>query len=179
MMVIADQPIRATMYKYQFTSTVEDLLEAEEAERTGRLARAPFRWVIVLLGVAWLVAGVLAFDWSNPSWRPIVWMLLGTGVIYYFIIKSYFRRRQIKEYNASQQDLVLEFHDTYIKLEVSGVDEFTRKWEDLVEFINARKGIIFYFSDGVVNWIPNRVFADREERNRFINFVQRHQSKES
>lgn len=52
------------MYKYQFTSTVEDLLEAEEAEeaeRTVRSARAPFRWIIASLGVAWLVAGVLAF----------------------------------------------------------------------------------------------------------------------
>ncbi len=167
------------MYKYQFTSTVEDLLEAEEAERTARSARAPFRWVIALLGVAWLVAGVLAFDWSNPSWRPVVWLLLGTGVIYYFVVRPYLRRSRIKENNAPEQDLALEFHDDYMKLGVSGVGEFTRKWEDLVEFIDARKGVIFCFSDGVVNWIPDRVFADGEERNRFVEFIQKHQNQES
>ncbi len=161
------------MYKYQFTSTVEDLLEAEEAERAACSARARFRWVIALLGVAWLVAGVLAFDWSNPSWRPVVWLLLGVGVIYYFVVRPYLRRSRIKENNAPQQDLILEFHDDYMKLEVSGVGKFTRKWEELVEFVDARKGIIFYFSDGVVNWIPDRVFADGGERNRFIEFIQR------
>lgn len=163
------------MYKYQFTSTVEDLLEAEEAERTARSARAPFRWLIALLGVAWLVAGVFAFDWSNLSWRPVVWLLLGVGVIYCFIFRTYLRRSRIKENNAPQQDIALEFHDDYMKLEISSVGEFTRKWEELVEFIDARKGIIFYFSDGVVNWIPDRVFADGEERNRFIEFIQEHQ----
>ncbi len=167
------------MYKYQFTSTVEDLLEAEEAERTARSARVPFRWVIALLGVTWLVAGVLAFDWSNPSWRPVVWLLLGTGVIYYFVVRPYLRRNRIKENNAPEQDLALEFHDDYMKLEVSGVGEFTRKWEELVEFIDARKGVIFYFSDGVVNWVPDRVFADGEERNRFVEFIQRHRNQES
>ncbi len=167
------------MYKYQFTSTVEDLLEAEEAEITARSARAPFRWVIALLGVAWLVSGILAFDWSNPGWRPVVWLLLGIGIIYYFIVRPYLRRSRIKEDNAPEQALALEFYDDYMKLEVSGVGEYTRKWEELVEFIDARKGVIFYFSDGVVNWIPDRVFADGEERNRFVEFIQRHQNQES
>jgi len=160
------------VYKYQFTSTLEDLLEAEEAERTARLARAPFRWVIALLGVAWLVASVLAFTWSSPSWRTVVWLLLGIGVIYYFVARPYLRRSRINENNAPQQDLDLEFHEDYIKLEISGVGEFTRKWEELVEFIDTPKGIIFCFSDGVVNWIPDRVFADGEERKRFVEFIQ-------
>ena len=160
------------MYKYQFTSTVEDLLEAEEAERTARSARAPFRWIIALLGVAWLVAGVLAFDWSNPNWRPIVWLFLGIGVIYYFIVRPYLRRSRIKENNASRRNIDLEFYDDYMKFEISGVGEFTRKWEELVECIDTPKGIIFYFRDGVVNWIPDRVFADGEERKRFVEFVQ-------
>lgn len=165
------------MYKYQFTGTVEDLLEAEEAERTARSARAPFRWVVALLGIAWLVAGVIAFDWSNLSWRPVVWILLGIGVLYYFVIRPYLRRSRIKESNAPKQDLVLEFHDDCIKLGISGVGDFTRKWEELVEFIDARKGIIFYFSDGVVNWIPDRVFTDKGERNKFIEFLQEHQNR--
>lgn len=164
------------MYKYQFTSTIEDLLEAEEVERTARSARAPFRWGITLLGAVWLVAGVLAFDWDNPSWRPVIWLLLGVGVIYYFVIRPYVRRSRIKENNEPQQDLVLEFRDDCIKLDITGVGEFTRKWDELVESIDAYKGIIFYFSDGVVNWMPNRVFSDEGERSKFIEFIQEHQN---
>lgn len=160
------------MYKYQFVSTVEDLLEAEEAERTYRSARAPFRWIIALLGVAWLTMGVLAFDWSTPSWRPVVWLFLGVGVIYYFVVKPYARRNRIRKSNARQQDVAIEFYDEIIKISISGIGDFTRKWEDLVEFIDTHKGIIFYFSDGVVNWIPERVLSDKEERNKFIDFLQ-------
>jgi len=87
------------MYKYQFTSTVEDLLEAEEAERTVRSARAPFRWGIVLLGAISFSAGILAFDWANPSWRPIIWLLIGVGIIYYFVIRPYMLRGRIKKNN--------------------------------------------------------------------------------
>lgn len=167
------------MYRYQFTSTVEDLLEAEEAERTACSVRAPFRWVIALFGGAWLVAGVIAFDWSNFSWRPIVWLLLGIGILYYFVIRPYLRRSRIKENNAPQQDLILAFDDDSVNLEISGVGNFTRKWEELVDFIDTQKGIIFYFSDGVVNWLPDRVFSDRGERSQFIEFLQQHQVQES
>lgn len=165
------------MYKYQFTSTVEDLLEAEEAERTAHSVRLPFRWAIALLGVVWLVAGVIAFEWSDPGWRPVVWLLLGIGVIYYFVIKPYLRRSQIKESNAPQQDLALEFNDDFIILGIRGTGEFTRKWEELVEFIDTRKGVIFYFSDGVVNWLPSRVFTENNERNKFIEFLKKHHDK--
>ena len=167
------------MYKYQFNSKVADLLDAEEAERAAHLARAPFRWVIALLGIAWLIAGVLALDWSNPNWRPVVWLLLGAGVIYSLFARPYIRRRRIKRNNAPQQDIALEFYDDYMKIEVKGVGEFTRKWEELVEFIVARKGLICCFSDGIMNWIPNRAFSDEEERNRFIEFIQKHQNPKS
>lgn len=167
------------MYKYQFNSKVDDLLEAEEAERAAHLARAPFRWVIALLGIAWLIAGVFAFDWSNPNWRPVVWLLLGAGVIYSHFGSPYLRRRRIKGSNAPQQDIALEFNDDYMKIEVKGVGEFIRKWEELVEFIDARKGLIFCFSDGIMNWIPNRVFFDAEERNRFIEFIRKHQNQKT
>lgn len=125
-----------------------------------------------MLGVALLLAGMLAFDWSSPNWRAIVWFFLGVGVIYYFVAKPWARRRRIKKSNEPQQDLALEFHDDHIKLAIGGVGDFIRKWGELVEFIDTRKGIIFYFSDGVVNWLPKRVFTDDQERLKFVEFLQ-------
>lgn len=140
--------------------------------------RAPFRWIIALLGIAWLVAGVMVFDWSNPTWRPVVWLFLGIAVVYYFAIRPYMRRSRIKKGNAPQQDLALEFHDEGIKLDISGVGDLTRKWEELVEFVDSQKGVIFYFNDGVVNWLPDRVFPDEVERNKFIEFLHERQNHE-
>jgi hypothetical protein len=163
------------MFRYQFTSTVEDLLEAEEAERTARSVRASFRWLIVIFGVAWLVIGVIAFDFNKPVWRPIVWVLIGLGILYFFAIKPYFTRSRIKQNNAARQDLILEFDDDSLRLQISGVGSFTRRWEEFTGFTDTNKGILFYFSDGIVNWIPNRVFSGTSERNNFIEFLKSHE----
>lgn len=166
------------VHRYRFTSTVSDLLEAEEAERTARSVRAPFRWVISLLGVAWLVTGLFTLSFSSPSWRPVAWIILGVGVLYYFAIRPYQRRSRIRETNAPEQDIAVEFDDDCIKLEIGNVGNFARGWDELVGFIDARKGIVFYFSDGVVNWLPNRVFSDKTERDGLVAFVQGRQSRE-
>lgn len=163
------------MYKYEFTSTVKDLLEAEEAERSARSVRTPFRWILTLLGIGWLLTGIAALDPSNLSWRPFVWILLGMSVLYYFILRPYQIRSQIKQHNAAEQELTLEFNDDSVQLDINGVGSFTRKWEELIDFVDAQKGIIFYFSDGVVNWLPDRVFVDKSERKKFIEFVRIHQ----
>lgn len=159
------------MYKYTFTSTVQDLLDAEEAERTARTFRAPFRWIMIAFGIAWLIAGLLAVDWSNLTLRPIFWLLLGLCIVYYFVIRPYGRRRRIKARNAKHQDIVVELSRDHIKIEVSDVGNFTRSWEELVEFIETKRGLIFCFSDNVVNWMPVRVFPNEEKKNNLVGFV--------
>lgn len=166
---------KTPIYQYRFVSTIQDLLEAEEAERTARLFRAPFRWIIILLGVLWLLAGIFTFDASNLSWRPIVWLLLGVGVIYYFVAKPYLRRRKIRLNNSSQQELVLAFYDDCITIEAGATGSFTRSWNEFLTFIDTPKGIIFYFDDGVVSWLPKRLLPTQEEREVFIDFLLEHQ----
>ncbi len=165
----------ALTFQYRFISTVKDLLEAEEAERIARLFRAPFRWMVILLGAVWLSVGMFTFDFSNLSWRPVVSLLLGVGIIYYFVAKPYLSRRKIRRNNALQQELVLEFYDDCIKIEAEDAGCFTRGWDELLTFIDTPKGIIFYFEDGAVSWLPERLFVAQEERQAFIEFLQEHQ----
>lgn len=168
------------VYQYQFTSTVEDLLEAEEAERTARTARAPFRWFVVLFGFAWVLLGLLAFDFSNPSWRPLIWLLIGSAIIYYFAVRPYLRRKKIRINNDPQQNLVLEFYDDCIKVEGGGSDRLTRRWDELLEFLDTPKGVLFYFNDGFISWLPRRVLPEgKDAHNAFIRFLQEHKSEEA
>ena len=157
------------MYRYEFTSTVDDLLEAEEAERSF-LMRAPFRWAIVALGAVWLAAGIVAIT-MHPTWRPFVWTCLGMWVLYYFVYLPRRRRRRIIGNNAARQDLTVEFADEGVSLEISGVGQFARQWGELAGITDTDKGILFYFSDGVKNWLPNRVFANKNERSNFVGFL--------
>jgi hypothetical protein len=161
-------------YRYQFTSTVEDLLEAEEAERSAFI-RGPFRWPIIVLGLAWLAGGLVALA-TQPSWLPLVWTCLGVGVVYYFVVGPYRRRSRITKNNAGRQDVSLEFADDGLNLGIKGVGQFTRQWEELSGVTDTDKGILFYFSDGVKNWLPKRVFASEVEKAKFVDFVESHQT---
>jgi hypothetical protein len=157
------------MYRYEFTSTVDDLLEAEEAERS-RLMRGPFRWLAVALGVAWFAAGLVALV-KQPTWQAFIWVCLGTGVLYYFVIGPRERRTRIKSNNVERQELTLEFAHDRMTLGVSGHGQFTRQWNELAGIADTDKGILFYFTDGVKNWLPNRVFTSEAERGSFLEFL--------
>jgi hypothetical protein len=162
------------MYRYQFRSTVEDLLQAVEAERSVSL-RWPLRGTIIVLGLAWL-AGGLAIHVGRPTVLPLVWTCLGAGSIYYFVVRPHQRRSRIRTHNAACQDLRLDFADDGLILDIGGFGEFRREWDELVGITDTKRGILFYFSDGAKSWLPNRVFASEVERGRFVEFLKGHQA---
>jgi YcxB-like protein len=161
------------MYRYQFTSTIEDLLEAEKAERSTSIRRS-LRWVLVTFGAIWLAGGVLAFL-KEPTWRPVIWICLGSLLLYRFVFQPYQRRRRIRSSNTAHQDLTLECADNSLSVVIAGVGQFTRRWDELSDITDTDGGILFYFSDGITNWLPNRVFGSLVERRNFLEFLRQHQ----
>ncbi len=164
------------MYKYQLTSTIQDLLDAEKADRSERSVHAPFRWIIILLGIAWLVIGVITL--RSPNLKSVLWILLGVLTLYFFAVKPYIKRKRITKNNSVSQDLILEFNEDRLILKIKDTGEFIRQWEELNSFVDTNKGILFYFNDGVVNWLPNRVFANGSEKDTFKEYVKSHQKVE-
>jgi len=102
-------------------------------------------------------------------------MCLGAGVLYYFVLWPRRRRSRITANNAARQDLTLEFADDGLNLGISGVGQFTRRWDELAGITDTGKGILFFFTDGVKNWLPNRVFGSEVERGNFLQFLKGHQ----
>lgn len=49
--------------------------------------------------------------------------------------------------------------------------QFTRQWDELAGITDTNKGILFYFSDAVKNWLPNRVFGNEVERGNCFEFL--------
>jgi hypothetical protein len=163
------------MYQYSFISTTSDLLDAEEAVRTVRWARFPFRLLIILMGFLWMGAGIAAFDVSNPLGRPIVWLILGSGILYYFLVVPGLIRSKIRNNVDNGEMTVIGFDDAKIMININNVGCLVRRWDDFIGFNDSKKGIIFYFNDGIVNWLPNRVFLDKDKRVDFVKFLQEKQ----
>lgn len=157
------------MFQYTFISTVTDLLDSDEACRSFRLGRYPFRLLILLLGIVWFIAGIISFDLSNFSGRSAIWFLLGGSVIFYFFINPIIIRLRIQK--TKNEKLFIIFDNEQIVISFSDNNKTIRNWGELIKFIDAKKGIVFYFDDGVINWLPNRVFNNKEERDSFIAFL--------
>lgn len=165
------------MYKYQFTSTIQDLLDAEKADRTERSVHEPFRWIIILMGIAWFMIGIITLNQQNT--KSVLWILIGSLILYIFSIKPYFKRQRIRKSNSASQDIILEFDDDRFMIQIKNVGEFVRKWEELNGFVDTAKGTLFYFNDGIINWLPNRVFGNDLERNNFKEFIRSHQKQDT
>lgn len=159
------------MYTYRFTSTINDLLDAEEADTTERTMRRSLRWVVAAIGVAGIVAAIDALRSSPYAWEFVVGLVACGYIVYYFAIASYVRRRSIRRNNPLSTDIALQFREDGIEIELVGQGTYTRGWQELLKFAHARKGTLLYFDDGTVNWIPDRVFRDGEEREAFLVYL--------
>lgn len=161
------------MRRYQFTSKIQDLLDAEEADRTARTGLSKtLRWELSLLIVIFSVIGFLAFRSPGHGGVSIVGLLVDIVLLYYLVGKSYWRRRRIRKVNPPCAEVTLEFQDDHLEIEVGGSGTFGREWRELAEFTNAPRGILLYFDDGIVNWLPNRVFTDKMGKKAFVEFLQ-------
>lgn len=159
------------MYRFAFTSRMEDLLEAEKAERRTRVARPVFQITAVFIGIGLFASGMIAWQEGYRLEKAGVWLLLGSIIIYYFCVWPYKRRMMITKQNPPSRDVCVEFDSEGIRVHINGEGDFMRQWEELVEVIDTVNGVLFVFSDGAINWLPHRVFSDDTERRNFVEFV--------
>ena len=162
------------MYKYQFQSTNEDLLDAEKANRDIQIARPLFRGLMIALGIAWFIGGVMTIDLAAPSGQPLIWLLLGGSITYYLAIAPYLKRKQIKRQKPDKVLVSIELQEQIIKIHISDIGDFQRTWEELTAAINTENGILFHFDDKTINWLPSRIFKSPSEKDELIEFIKQH-----
>ncbi len=162
------------LYRYQFTSTVEDLLDTEEAdmiEKTGM--RRSLRWFVSFFGLFMVVCGLIGFA-RTLGWKYLLVVLSGSILLYSYFIESFVTRRRIRETNDSSQELTLEFNDDYLLTEAIGKGTSKRnkrEWSELADIKTAKRGVLLYFYDGDLNWLPNRVFMGTAEKAAFAQYI--------
>ncbi len=73
-------------------------------------------------------------------------------------MRPFLTRRRIRQTNPPTQRLALDFTESGIHIEASGIGAFDRAWDELGSVDLAEKGLALTFRDGMCNWLPNRVF---------------------
>jgi len=155
-------------FLFRFESTHRDLLDAYASHRlcvTGQSAVE--RTLVIGLGMFWvgcvIVFGPKAIK-EGRWWQPIIPLCLGMGILWTRLFKPFLTRRRIRKANRTVQPLVVALGDSGIRIEAENLGVIDRAWEELESVEVAEKGVAIGFSDGVANWLPNRVFRGEEER---------------
>ncbi|MDH5637465.1 MAG: hypothetical protein OEZ04_03155 [Nitrospinota bacterium] len=169
--------LKATMYKFQFTSTIEDLLEADEAFRSEVFARPALRQSATFIGVFFIqgsvftLSGVFSFPEEGFMRISLFLLVIGTIITYYSAVAPWLSRRRIRMNNAATQEVSLIFEDSGVQLDIQGVGSFVRAWGEMKYYVDTSKGIIISSDDGTLNCLPNRVFPDKNEREAFRKYL--------
>ncbi|MGA2854155.1 MAG: hypothetical protein ABSE90_08505 [Verrucomicrobiota bacterium] len=162
-------------YRISFTSTNEDLIQAFEAEKTAVSGmRRGVRWLIIGMGWMWLFGAVAFFAGylkDRQWWLPLIWLTLGVSILWSNVVRPFLRRRHIRETAPAAQDLTLEFTNGGIHIEAPGAGVFDRAWDELDGARNCDEGVLVYFIDGTVDWLPRRVFQNDATKNALHAFL--------
>jgi hypothetical protein len=163
-------------FSIEFTSTVDDLLQAYEAKRISLLSR-DFRWAHIVMGWGWVTLAIVAWLKVFPRvradkwWQPLIPLTLGAGLLWYNVAEPFFRKRRIQANNPTSQKLHLDFVSDGIQIQAEGIGTFKRTWDELGGVINAKQGLLMYFTDGIVNWLSQRVFQNPAEKEALFSFL--------
>jgi hypothetical protein len=170
---------RVMSFSFRFTSTHEDLLDAYAAQQRERSGMRPWmRACLAGLGFMWLAGAVASAPKAvreEQAVLPVIWLSLGSIIVWKFLLQPIFKRRHIRSTTPPAQPLVLEFTDSGLHVEAEGVGVFDRAWVEFVLIEPAEKGVAMTFTmtftDGMVHWLPNRIFSAPNQRQALIDYV--------
>lgn len=156
------------VFSFRFESTHRDLLDAYAAHQLSVSGLSPLERALVTgLGIFWvgcaIVLGPSAMK-DGRWWQPMIPFCLGMGILWKRLFKPFLTRRRIRKANQPVQLLAIDFSDSGIRIKVKGIGDLDRAWNELEYVELADKGVAIGFSDGFVNWLPNRVFRGEDER---------------
>jgi hypothetical protein len=176
MKMLLREPI-AIPYRINYTSTVQDLLDAHSADAKIKSGLGPFaRFLFSLCGIFWALGPIWVYVFLKTKFTPanfILW-LFGCTVVWGFLLRPWFERRRIGRNNPPEQDLVLEFSETGIMAHNSSVGEFHRSWSEVGNAVLCSKGLLLYFTDGICNLLPKRVFSQKKDMLKLHAFIHKH-----
>lgn len=159
-------------YKFNYTSTHKDLIDSYNAVRNAQSGLSTWsRGLVFMLGVMWLLGFIFLAPRADNLWQPLIWLVLGCTIVWKVAIKPYLEVKYIKESNEPEQKVNLVFSDNQIEAISEDGESFIRKWDEVDAFQGFNNGVFVGFSDGVMNWLPARVFESKRQKEKFVTNV--------
>jgi hypothetical protein len=158
---------------FALTDTTKDLLDAHSAHLTlTSSVRTILRPFYIGLGLLWASSPLFLLE--AEGWRQGFRLLMfpvGCFIVWQNLIHPWWQRRQIKRLPAEAQ-LKIAFFDNRIKILNEDGSAHERSLSEVASLHLAKRGLLFVFTDGSINWLPRRVFANHTEMKQFAEFIE-------
>jgi hypothetical protein len=159
-------------YQFHFTETASDAMDAYDAVRTASTGmRSWARFLAAALGLFFLFGVAIAI--ASPSkvswWQFAIWLGIGSGAAWRFIVEPGAIRRRLRKSPAQPIDVGVS--DVGITARVGVQEPVQRYWGELAGVLPASRGLAIGFRDGTISWLPERVFANPAARIELEAFI--------
>jgi hypothetical protein len=161
-------------FTFNFTNTQEDLVDCAEAWRNVRIGRRFARLGMAAFGALWLVGGLYAiFVVANSRQLPlaILFAVLGGVLVWRYGLRPSIENQRIRKAKVPAQTVSLTFGESGIDVHESGAADVHQSWSEVNAILPASNGVVVGFRNAIVNWLPDRAFRNRDEREAFIRFA--------
>lgn len=161
------------IYKFNEPEKAKDLVDAHKEGPPKRSEMHPAsRLIISTVGLFFLMGGLTGAFSKNSGLLPLIWLVLGFVIIWFFLVKPEIAKKKLKFSAEQQKEVSLVLNEDGITVK-SRFYELKREWPELLEYKRTKKGIHLYFIDGVVNWLPADAFYEQDEMKAFVGLLRK------
>ena len=165
---------------FEYTNTRKDILDSYDAVYTAETQMRPaFRIILISFGLFWGLSPVIVWAGGGPLHFSISSLLIwasGCAIVWNLLIRYYRERQRINKQAYPERPVRMDFLEDEINILNANEEAMKRQLNDLSTVSVNKKGLLFVYVDGLINWLPLRVFRDHRDLKEFASEINKRRS---
>ncbi len=161
----------------RFSLSNEDLITAYNAQ-LDHICKPFVRHAVVTVGLVLLFAPLALIALhiiAGLGFLYAVSIVLGLILLRAWLVVPFIRRWKIHNENGAAKMIRVIIDEDAITEETGDGPKDVRGWAEIDRIVENQKGIIVYFHDRPLMWLPVRIFEDRDALDEFLSLAGRKQ----
>jgi len=130
-------------------------------------------WLMIrtVLSAAIILAGVILMIYEGLTPLSVLMLMIGTFALIRPVIWKVMHARNLRKLPGYGQNVIYTFTDTYFS--IHGEDrEGKVKWDDLLEVVTTKQGMLFYHGKKSYTWVPSASFDSADDMQQIAQWAE-------
>jgi hypothetical protein len=159
----------------RFSLTNDDMLTAYNAQQDSICSPAA-RYIVVAVGCVFTFGPAIDYLCHTHARFGIIdtiLLIIGLILLRAWLVVPFLRRSRIRRESGAAKTIRIIIDENSITEEAGDVPKETWEWNHVDRIVESRKGLIIYFHEGRLMWLPTRIFDGNNAREEFIALAAR------